>query len=1532
MHQEACPVSPLKDCKMSVRAEVRRLLEPSGGLRCLPNVCKREAWNAIRKWDIRLLSRYRKERLGLVEEYVESLLAESPVLEKLCRAATSIPTLAEMAGFFGVSRGAGSDWSIWLTWAAELPATPDKALLAAACYWSAPFLDDQATKHNTMGTVLVASRSFYLLGYRTRCARLLSHWLGLPAAPFATSLEARRFLDQSPFQYISDPSGKIGCLNLLAECLPSAHPDGIRYASVLAEGALNFMPDVYTDRFTVMNAISESLLRDAEFTEADEVSLIKTLVNLLRIQDQRAKDAIALLDGWLRLRFASGLASEDWRPFLSHASFQVIPVDNQANLLECITSSLIRTDMRLAQAAVSLWEQWLGITSATYRDRDAACEFQRNTPFVSLLAQNQAVVITELIRCLRRNSPPRIHDCVTIAESFLGLVSSEYESSALVHQRIRQSDVMGWTTDAQAAFIREFATSLRHTPDAGHRRSLRVLEGWLALDEAAFESQGRFRKCLAGSPLARLSHFDNQCLLIVDYSTSLRLASERGPRYAISLIAEWLGLDLPNQASERTLAAALGRSKLDRLTWTNQSILLSSLANSLEQVPEYGWRMAVHLLLAWLECSAASLSDASVFRGELRHSKIHYLSVDNQANTISEFASLVGKTEEYGARCAAMILESWSGLNVVRQSESEQGIPRGQLQHSKLAKASATTQGILLQTLAATLHHINEPCRRAAVGLLEDYLGIAPQMYQDTVALSYTLRTGKLADFDSVNSSLLVSTLAKALAGIPARGVQAATPLLEAWLGIAPEMYTEQTRLREAFLNSTFQSASINNQISIVNSLALFLLSHPERGPHFARRILLAYARVHQQHDADLSLSDLLAVPPLSLAAIWNRLGFFDVWLKSTDCQHEDDILDIDRMIEEITTVRDVDLPTFQHRRDFVNNARHLWPDIQRLALARVKLLTERANESQAERLEARLMHWSEQFENRLLLEELRLTGERAADDGASTHLSWSAGQWGLREPWGRQELPSWTAQGIRHWLRESGARSDRLDATRQTVSCCLGAIDVSGQQGQPPRAAAPISLAPVIQAFEEPRTLEALVPNGCIWIRTLFDEDGTLRWWAWLGESGGPRRLAAGASSPGARERLDSANQEFDRLTDLAWDSFRKWCRKDSGHSLAAFQHLSDAVRDPERFIADFFTSKRNQQLFYDGLSSQLRELAYQWPALAQSGLELLDWLTEHASNEHKPVPQKIWHHWNADLEQKRSIELDAASHAHLAALASDLDLSSLWGQQEAEIDWGTSDVLFQVQGPLLAMPLAWLPFGGGRLFDRVASTSTVLSLTLRHFAEQCAGEKPMPSPRLLSVQWEEPDNRCEAHGLPLLHAGLHRLADDHTWELWSLGDDPPASIAHLCSALRERFGLVVIGAHGVCDQAGVKLSNTMPWCGEGTDLSDIDLLILVSCAVGRLTQSGDRDVEGLYARLAVHGARCVAAARWPIADLEAAVLVVEFVNEYLRELARTGVVRPFDRARALNRARRRTLYGGSLPVRVSFHQAAAFEMYGLG
>lgn len=403
-------------------------------------------------------------------------------------------------------------------------------------------------------------------------------------------------------------------------------------------------------------------------------------------------------------------------------------------------------------------------------------------------------------------------------------------------------------------------------------------------------------------------------------------------------------------------------------------------------------------------------------------------------------------------------------------------------------------------------------------------------------------------------------------------------------------------------------------------------------------------------------------------------------------------------------------------------------------------------------------------------------------------------------------------------------------------------------------------------------------------------------------------------------------------------------------------------------------------------------RETAHSCPPiLARLGRFLLRWLRENTATDSVP-DQWYLDDWRAGLEylkvpwgdkpqpqqqdlikegeqRHRKPALDDASRRYLEVVQPCLDLRSVWPQLTPD-QWRATDVIFQTQGPLLNAPLAWLDFGPGtadradatgKLFEHVASTGTVISLTLRDLASRgvrgvgtptkngklelastadMPGTNPTNEPpprRVLATFWDAAAVR--PHGMLDLRQRLIATGREHKWPVYCLDDapDPRATADNLRSALNQsvddeerRFGVVVINAHGVAQTFGVKLADGTCWQGDGANLQWVDLLVLSACSVGRLEQDGARDVEGLYVKLAAHHGRAVIAARWPIADNETAIFTEEIVRQYIAraEANPTAPTPPFARARALNAARRRLLENDD----ITFHLASAFEIYGLG
>ena len=473
---------------------------------------------------------------------------------------------------------------------------------------------------------------------------------------------------------------------------------------------------------------------------------------------------------------------------------------------------------------------------------------------------------------------------------------------------------------------------------------------------------------------------------------------------------------------------------------------------------------------------------------------------------------------------------------------------------------------------------------------------------------------------------------------------------------------------------------------------------------------------------------------------------------------------------------------------------------------------------------------------------------------------------------------------------------------------------------------------------------------ENVVLVRIIVDSADRLHWWAIRRCEKSVEILNKGKSAAGALRRIEVALAQFDLDVEHAWADY-------------SFTHEQFLNLEDRLILQNLQAFPRRQ---YSELLSALNRLDRTHPHLAEFGTVLAE-----ARYERRKVYRWCIDLWRSQIEKlamhecgqvdqgsrerRRRTRLVAISNELHCAINNDVDLSSLWCSTTDSVDWQETDVLFQVQGILYAIPLAWLEFGGEELFRRVASTSTVLSLALHQSNDVVRRrDKTRGDRRILSAHWAGSESRSGICGLRLLHDELLQMGDKYGWEIWGLGDRPVASTQNLRAALGQHsdpFSIVVLGGHGALDRSGIRLANEdlwqghvppgcdpgeiaqkaneVVWCGSGTDLSQIELLVLAACVIGRVTSIDVRpDVEGFVAELLAHRAGPVIAAKWTIADIETAVFVSEVVNEYLA--GRSEMPERFAAARALNRARKNLLHRSSSSQKVTAHLASAFDVYG--
>ncbi len=310
--------------------------------------------------------------------------------------------------------------------------------------------------------------------------------------------------------------------------------------------------------------------------------------------------------------------------------------------------------------------------------------------------------------------------------------------------------------------------------------------------------------------------------------------------------------------------------------------------------------------------------------------------------------------------------------------------------------------------------------------------------------------------------------------------------------------------------------------------------------------------------------------------------------------------------------------------------------------------------------------------------------------------------------------------------------------------------------------------------------------------------------------------------------------------------------------------------------------------------------------------------------------------------------------------------------------------DVLVQVDDVLHSVPIAFLRHAGSFLMQKTRSMHAVLSIPLLEWlqeVDQACFQSTLEEPdRVLSLFGIGPGDVDAETGMRILRQRHRRLVQTLPGsELYGATDDSQATYACLAQGLREQkaFRVVSVYGHGNNATAGIELGDGI-WDGSSLrkrdgdmwrqhvacGLEGIELLMQVSCSIGRVNQSGLQDVEGFCVELAVHRARSVIAGLWPLHSHQAAAFAAIVAEKYLRlrRQARSDAEAWFDqelrndprhadpefrasvigrllslaglRSEALALARKQCLLERppSTGPHIGLNTIAAFELYGLG
>lgn len=679
------------------------------------------------------------------------------------------------------------------------------------------------------------------------------------------------------------------------------------------------------------------------------------------------------------------------------------------------------------------------------------------------------------------------------------------------------------------------------------------------------------------------------------------------------------------------------------------------------------------------------------------------------------------------------------------------------------------------------------------------------------------------------------------------------------------------------------------------------------------------------------------------------RIEHLITWISMASVSDPDRLRICDAVVNEIGELAETDIHGYSNRVSFWRQLQRLRNAVLTSGLEALKEMEHDSKSNQAE-LCKRISEWLEQLDNRLIVEQVILLdaiNERSTSGEPRAPTATSSSIWATSGAW--KNILNTDERTFENWL----------DQLRSYSVGTLQEVSVSADSVSTHAASDELATEQFLQRIEDfyvdvddevtrryehllstisrPPDLNDLIKDGQTWIRATFDTSGRLFWWAFQRsiDAQQARFLGFHCSTPEAYSAISLANIEADACIEAVWCVVRNSgrpelvCATDSdwqriNERVANVATLAEGIRSPILEPGDVRVLKRQ----HPRILALLREieLEIRVPQTASCRLKRLQtaWERCYRCLLGKPVEQSL-------MKWKDSC-LNEICGKKLAISRYFFDLSALEIQTEASSE---TALTFTVEGPLLSVPVSWLTYAGYPIFAQVKSTSVALSLTLHaHKSKKERAHSRLGS--VLCGVWEQPNAR-NSHGFPMLWRGVSAWAEKSKRRLFlGICDDPLLTPENFVSATNSgRFDVIVLGGHGVEAESGIEFcggENTPPivWRGEGS-FHGCEVLVLLSCSVGRLKQASLTDVKGLYTRILLSGGKSIVAAQWDVDDCYGAVFLLEFLAECSSDLMQgQGMAAAFNIARkkAWHRYSSQTL---SSQTELNCHHAiSAFEFYG--
>ncbi|HEX3152683.1 MAG TPA: hypothetical protein VHR66_31715 [Gemmataceae bacterium] len=998
--------------------------------------------------------------------------------------------------------------------------------------------------------------------------------------------------------------------------------------------------------------------------------------------------------------------------------------------------------------------------------------------------------------------------------------------------------------------------------------------------------------------------------------------------HAIGVLSSWLGIDLnmPLQESE--------------LSSLHRQLSRFRPANAIDDVGEilahlsFSGRLPEAIRLAEIVSGITQYSDSNKMQTSFEGLKaVNEAGAAGLVGKLGKLLLIAGRRED-GTR----LLLEFAGLEYADLAKGAFDERRRKL--DAFRKGRTPNNGAIFVTKLADALIANPSSNwYGAVWLLEAFAGIERQA-GDICTAAWWYETLAFREFlapDTIVHYFLM--LAKALAGC------SQYPIAARWLGTVVGVsesqdeagLTESLRaFRETVQPNTY-SFILNYLVAYSNAAEGMIHGGSDTPSSFSARLLSAEPGNFDWLDSEY---------PFDISC-WNVPNLISVWLNSFVASDQERVLDVCRR-----TVAYV-------RRQLANP--HLLGS-HRLELVRelfgVRFAVMRAGFYWAGRLAGEsaaalwreVLAWDAELGQRLLLERLQVRGKfRGPIDP----------KWLPRTDWEPLPMVSGPSEPAGVLLRE-----DR-PGTHQ-----------SGDDWDAPAGRTTDDLQPHLALLRRPlesgvldRDLAASMAEHDRFLRVRFDRSGRLNWaLVAKGEENTLAVLATGTSGDAALPLIRAAAVRHELTVNQAWTEHRHdpevnrfECHLIRIGPLTA-DGLSRRFQDFRRVLADG-KSQADVTDFWNSLLDRLESAggrvlaAYLGRGMpdfnAGMPVVLADALARWDDLTGFPAACSVM-----AAAERLTRALDTATEKFLKAVADVWDLRPL-----APFLFAETDLYVQPDDALHAVPFAFLPVDGGRLFDRVRTVQVVLSPLLAAWLKEVDIPIREPTRRLMALSYVEGRLDLAARGAAYLHRQHWELARDQAIAS-HLSDQ--GSHAGLAGALAAHgpFPLVTVCGHGTSPPldfrptfpfqpfasrtAAVRLADG-DWTGghlldrtgrggqTACDLSNVEFLVQVSCSVGRVADRGWTDADGFCVELAVSRCRSTFAALWPIHTVHAAKFVTDVAAEYIKlrdeeaNLHRRSASEAALRGRAVAMARRNWQKAFTPGDGVGLNTAAAFQLYGL-